>query len=185
MAGPTCWRVCRSAGGEDPRNLRLLRVARLLRSTGGATIARSLLRDRAGSALLSLLFVGVLVLQFGSLSILRAEKGAPGANITTAGDAIWYVIVTISTVGCGNQCPVTLNGRQIGTLIIVVDGIFGTLTGYLANLFLMPRKEPSVTSTAATADAIRQQLQQPRELLDEQRTTVDELERMIGDDRSG
>jgi voltage-gated potassium channel len=69
--------------------------------------------------------------------VLRVEEHAPGANITTAGDALWYTIVTISTVGYGDQYPVTQLGRIIGSVIIVVGvGIFGTFTGYLATVFL-------------------------------------------------
>ncbi len=168
------------------RIFRLIRVVRLLRNVGGRSILRSLLRDRAGSALLSLLFVGVLVLEFGSLAILKAEKDATGANITTAGDAIWYVIVTISTVGYGDQYPVTLTGREIGTFIIVLGvGIFGTLTGYLANLFLGPRNEPASDETAATPDVVVLQLHQAKELLEQQRVAIDALERMILDERAG
>ena len=90
----------------------------------------------------TLLLAGILVLQFGSLTILRIEDDAPGANITTASDALWYTIVTISTVGYGDQYPVTNAGRVVGSMIIVVGvGIFGTFTGYLANLFLAPRKK--------------------------------------------
>ena len=37
--------------------------------------------------------MGILVLEFGSLEILHIEQHAPGANITTASDALWYVIV--------------------------------------------------------------------------------------------
>ena len=86
--------------------------------------------------------MGILVLQFGSLAMLRIEQYAPGANITTASDALWYTIVTISTVGYGDQFPVTDAGRLVGHCIIVVGvGIFGTFTGYLANFFLAPRKE--------------------------------------------
>ena len=63
-------------------------------------------------------------------------------NITSASDALWYVIVTISTVGYGDEFPVTNNGRIAGALIIVIGvGIFGTFTGYLANVFLRPAKE--------------------------------------------
>ena len=52
---------------------------------------------------------------------------------------MWYLIVTMSTVGYGDQYPVTGIGRLIGSLIIVVGvGVFGTLTGFLANLFLSP-----------------------------------------------
>jgi voltage-gated potassium channel len=87
------------------RIFRLIRVARLLRRYGAGNISRSLIRDRAGSALLSLLFVGILVLEFGSLAMLHLEKNAPDANITTASDALWYVVVTISTVGYGRPLP--------------------------------------------------------------------------------
>jgi voltage-gated potassium channel Kch len=122
------------------RVFRLIRVFRLLRDLGPRTIWRTLVRDRAGSALLVLLLMGILVLQFGSLSMLYLEKDAPDANITSASDAIWFTLVTISTVGYGDQYPVTSAGRLLGGLIIIVGvGIFGTFTGYLANLFLTPR----------------------------------------------
>jgi hypothetical protein len=126
------------------RIFRLIRVFRLFRELGARTIWRTLVRDRAGSALLILLLMGILVLQFGSLTMLYLEYDADGANITTASDALWYTIVTISTVGYGDRFPVTDAGRLAGTAIIVVGvGIFGTFTGYLANLFLTPRKGDS------------------------------------------
>ncbi len=131
------------------RIFRLSRVTRLLRRVGVRTVARSLIQDRANSALLTLLLMGILVLQFGSLGILYLEQNAPGANIRTASDALWYTIVTISTVGYGDQYPVTNAGRFVGALIIVVGvGIFGTFTGYLANLFLSPRKTTPEKSQA-------------------------------------
>jgi voltage-gated potassium channel len=152
------------------RVFRLSRLVRLLREYGLKNVARSLTRDRAGSALLTLLLMGILVLEFGSLEILHIEQNAPGANITTASDALWYVIVTISTVGYGDRYPVTNNGRIAGSLIIVVGvGIFGTFTGYLANLFLAPGKtrhdastadiaaEPAVSTAELTALIVRQQ----------------------------
>ena len=124
------------------RVFRVVRVFRLLREFGIKNIGRSLLQDRAGSALLTLLMMGILVMEFGSLAILNVEQDASGANITTASDALWYNIVTISTVGYGDRYPVTNDGRVIGSLIIIVGvGIFGTFTGYLANLFLSPSKK--------------------------------------------
>ena len=66
------------------RIFRLVRVFRLMRGVGGRSVLRTLVRDRAGSALFSLLLTGILVLQFGSLTILRIESDAPDANITTA-----------------------------------------------------------------------------------------------------
>ena len=60
-----------------------MRVFRLLREHGIKTIGRSLVKDRAGSALLTLLLMGILVLEFGSLAMLHIEQYAAGANITT------------------------------------------------------------------------------------------------------
>jgi hypothetical protein len=135
----------RGAQLSCPRFFGRVRVSRLRRAAGARTLIRTLIRDRAGSALAVLLLLGILVLQFGSLEILYLEQNAEGANITTASDALWYTIVTISTVGYGDQYPVTNAGRLMGSVIIVIGvGIFGTFTGYLANLFLAPRtsKEP-------------------------------------------
>jgi voltage-gated potassium channel len=132
------------------RIFRLVRVFRLLREHGIKTIGRTLIKDRAGSALLTLLLLGILVLEFGSLGILHIEQDAPKANILTASDALWYIIVTISTVGYGDRFPVTNNGRLLGALIIIIGvGIFGTFTGYLANLFLAPSKKSSTTEADA------------------------------------
>ena len=133
------------------RIFRLIRVYRLMRDVGPRAIWRTLTRDRAGSALLVLLLMGILVLQFGSLLMLYIEQYAPGANITDASDALWYTIVTISTVGYGDRYPVTDAGRAWGSVIIIIGvGIFGTFTGYLANFFLSPRK---TDKAAGEADA--------------------------------
>ena len=124
------------------RVFRLVRVYRLMKKVGPKTILNTLIKDRAGSALIILLLMGFFVLEFGSLAILRAEKLNPDANIKTASDAIWYTMVTISTVGYGDRYPTTNWGRIIGSMIIIVGvGIFGTFTGYLANLFLSPQKK--------------------------------------------
>jgi voltage-gated potassium channel len=133
------------------RIFRIIRVIRLLREIGPRTIARTIVRDRANSALYTLLLIGLLMLEFGSLGMLLLESGEPGANIETASDALWYSIVTMATVGYGDQFPVTNPGRMLGTVIIVVGvGIFGTLTGYLANAFIRPtRSEPAEPSPAA------------------------------------
>lgn len=121
------------------RVFRLARVFRLLREYGTRNVLRGLGRNRAGSALFTLLLVAIMVLEFGSLGMLSLEESAPKSTITTASDALWYVIATMSTVGYGDTYPVTNPGRLLGSAIIILGvGIFGTLTGYLANLFLAP-----------------------------------------------
>lgn len=160
------------------RVFRLVRVGQLLRANGGRIIGRRLLRNRAGSALLSLLLMGILVLEFGSLWMLALEQSAPDANITTASDSIWYVVVTISTVGYGDQYPVTTSGRILGAVVIVIGvGIFGTFTGYLANLFLSPKRAPE-RERDAVLDT-RDRVAHLRVLLAEQQATIDQLDRLL------
>ena len=161
------------------RVFRLIKVYRLLKEYGAKAIGRAVLKDRAGSALLMLLFIGIMVLEFGSLALLRLEADAPEANITSASDALWYIIVTMSTVGYGDEYPITNPGRAVGVVIIIVGvGIFGTLTGYLANLFLTPAKqEPQ------GAPDVRQQVAALKDLVAQQQAAITELEETI--DRSG
>jgi len=162
------------------RVFRLVRVNRLLREIGPKSVVRSLVRDRAGSALYSLLMAGILVLEFGSLTILGVEKGAAGANIVTASDALWYTIVTISTVGYGDQYPVTEAGRLMGALIIVVGvGIFGTFTGYLANFFLSPAKHRRAEQDAASSEDPRVMLENLKQLISQQQAEVACMESLL------
>jgi voltage-gated potassium channel len=158
------------------RLFRLVKVYRLLKDYGTRNVIRSLVKDKAGSALLSLLFIAILVLEFGSLLLLRIEADAPGANITTASDAIWYIIVTMSTVGYGDQYPVTNPGRIVGTVIIIVGvAIFGTLTGYLANLFLSPAKRKE----AEKVPDVQDRLNALKALNEQQQAAIAELENLL------
>jgi Ion transport protein len=122
------------------RLLRIVRVVRVLGRMGGPTAAvRAFFANRATGGLLLVLFVALMVLEFGSMAMLWAERNSPNANIVSAEDALWYVIVTMSTVGYGDFYPVNTAGRVIGTIVIIVGvGVFGTLTGFLANAFLTP-----------------------------------------------
>jgi voltage-gated potassium channel len=55
---------------------------------------------------------------FLALATLEAERYAPGANIVTFGDAIWWALVTIATVGYGDTYPVTALGRFYAVLLM-------------------------------------------------------------------
>lgn len=158
------------------RVFRLIKVWRLFRLYGAKRLLTALVKERAETALFLLLLIAVLVLEFGSLTMLRLEQYQPDSNITSASDAIWYVLVTISTVGYGDQFPVTNAGRVLGTVIIVLGvGIFGTLTGFLANAFITPRK----TDEEAAADDAAAEAEAEREV--DIVTKVDDLHRMLAE----
>jgi len=122
------------------RLLRVVRVIRVMQRMGGPSAAmKAFFANRATGGLLLVLLIALIVLEFGSLAVLWAERGDPDATILTAEDALWYLMATMSTVGYGDLAPVTQVGRAFGTVIIIVGvGVFGTLTGFLATIFLEP-----------------------------------------------
>ena len=170
------------------RVFRLIKVWRLSRVYGAKRLLTALVKERAETALFLLLLIAILVLEFGSLWVLRIEQYAENANITSASDALWYVIVTISTVGYGDQYPVTNAGRILGVVIIILGvGIFGTLTGYLANAFIAPKKsdeEIAADEAAALLEEGRQtelhdKVEELHRLLAEQQQTIARLEAIL------
>lgn len=135
------------------RLFRLVRVFELLRGLGWRNLIAELIHNRARNALLTVAFLVLLLLEFGSLAVLLAEEGAAGANITSAPDALWWVYVTITTVGYGDRFPVTNLGRIVGVLVMTAGvGLFGTLSGFLAQAFLAPPKAKE-KATPAEAEA--------------------------------
>jgi hypothetical protein len=146
------------------RIFRLFRAYRLTRKIGLRNMLTEMVESRADSILLTLLLAGILVFQFGSMAILNVESKSPDANIKSASDALWYTVVTISTVGYGDRYPVTNAGRVIGSIIIVVGvGLFGTFTGYLANWFLSPSKKEKA-AVAAAAESTKNGTEQPEQV---------------------
>jgi hypothetical protein len=124
------------------RIFRILRAGRLMRTLGAKRMIKDFISDRGGSALLSLLFMMMLILEFGGLAMLALESKSPDANIKNASDVLWYIYVTVTTVGYGDRFPVTNNGRVIGVVILTIGvGLFGTLTAFLANAFVQPAAE--------------------------------------------
>lgn len=110
------------------RSLRVLRVLLVLR--GLAPYVRS----RAHKVSLVIGITTPLVLFASAVSVLEAERNVDGANITTFGDAIWWSVASVSTVGYGDRFPVSAEGRTIATLLLVVGiGLFASLTSLLAS----------------------------------------------------
>lgn len=109
------------------RSLRVLRVIIVLRGLAPFLKTRS---SKVG------MVIGVtlpLLLYTSALAIFEAERYAEGANITSFGDAVWWAFASVTTVGYGDRFPVTLDGRFIATMLMVVGiGLFSSLTALLA-----------------------------------------------------
>jgi len=136
------------------RVFRILRMFRVLGRLGGPARAfKVFFKNKAAGGLLSVLFIAILVMEFGALLMFAVEHDAPDTTFQTAQDAVWFVLVTMSTVGYGDIYPVTDAGRIVGSVIIVVGvGVFGTLTGFLANAFLAPSETGAVALSQDLGD---------------------------------
>ena len=107
------------------RLLRLFRLLRVLRAFRSVKYLMShLFKSRIQGTFKSVALIAVLMIIFGSISILQFEK-SPESNIKSAEDAFWWAFVTITTVGYGDKFPVTSEGRIIAGLLML------TVWGYL------------------------------------------------------
>ncbi|WP_439662195.1 potassium channel family protein [Lentzea sp. HUAS TT2] len=78
--------------------------------------------------------VTAIVAFCASLAVLDAERHAENASITTFGDALWWTLTTMSTVGYGDRYPVTGEGRLVAGLLMVGGiALLGVITGTIAS----------------------------------------------------
>ena len=67
--------------------------------------------------------------------LLEAESRAEGSSIHSIGDAIWYSIITLTTVGYGDISPVSPAGRVLGVILALCSlGLITALLGILLSV---------------------------------------------------
>lgn len=148
--------------GQLVRVIRILRMVRSFRSI--RDFLHYLFRDRANGTLAVVLLSSVLLMIFGAIAILYAER-VPDANIKTPSDALWWAFVTITTVGYGDRFPVTNFGRLIAAVLMIAGvGLFGTFTGYVANFFVEDEQEQTDSDVQTLIGEVRQLRQKIEEM---------------------
>ncbi|SRR5581483_1776103 len=60
--------------------------------------------------------------------------------LTGIGDALWYVIVTMATVGYGDKTPITFPGRLVGSILILASVVLVSLFTATASSLLVARR---------------------------------------------
>jgi voltage-gated potassium channel len=134
---------------------RLARIARLLRGENKKTLVKDILDNRSRYAAFLTILLTILVLTVTSVLVLQFESKSPDANITTGGDALWYSIVTITTVGYGDFYPVTTAGRITAVFIMFMGvGIIGALASILASMLVGSSSSPEEEAAEAAAPMI-------------------------------
>jgi voltage-gated potassium channel len=163
----------------------LIRLIRRLNRDTPEEVRRDASQRLASSTLLTTILVVLLVVTVGSILVVLVEKDAPGGNILTGDDAVWWSIVTIATVGYGDRYPTTPEGRLIGVLMIFVGvSLFSVLTSYVATTFVARRRRADDEDNVAAlrremADFFAEQRLRDQNELSALQTELSQVQRLL------
>lgn len=136
------------------RPLRLLRLISLLQVVHRA--AGSALRGRI---LTYVLGSAALLTYAGALAVLDSEENAEGSNIRTFGDALWWAMTTITTVGYGDHYPITVIGRFVAVgLMIGGIAVLGVVTASVASWLVDNVSSATATEVEAAEAPLREEI---------------------------
>ncbi len=145
------------------RPLRLVTIVFMVVRRNTSTLGR--VRVRLGTYVAA---CTALLLFLSSLAILDVERRNPDASITTFGDALWWSVTTVTTVGYGDLYPTTTQGRLIA-IALMVGGIAlaGLVTATLASWFMDRFSELRATEAQTTGEvaALTEEVRRLREEL--------------------
>lgn len=115
------------------RSLRLVRVIRVfLLLARMRRLLSNFGKFASKSHLITMLVITFCIILMGAFAVLILEKGAPTAQITSLTDAIWWSISTVTTVGYGDIVPMSIVGRIMGMLLMIVG--IGVMAAFISQV---------------------------------------------------
>jgi len=143
------------------RPLRLARLFRLVRLSrvvlvlgGGLKRARALFAHHGLQFVL--LAVSAIVFAAAGLEVYLERHSVGPTAIHDYGSALWWAVVTVTTVGYGDKIPVTGAGRVVATgLMLTGIGLVGALTATIASYFVQEQHSQEMAEMKAQLHEIR------------------------------
>ncbi|HUR26284.1 MAG TPA: ion channel [Candidatus Thermoplasmatota archaeon] len=163
------------------RFLRLFRLVRILRVFGRVGEVFGTWERIAKESSILPIFAGAgSITVIGALLVWALERNDPAAHITDFRIAIWWAVVTVTTVGYGDVTPVTDTGRFVAVLLMITGiGTIGALASSVASV-LVVQKEAEATAESDSlappvmAGGLTQQLESLATLHERGRLTDEE-----------
>lgn len=118
------------------RIYRFVRLVRVLKKLNTLTTGTSL-----NEKLLALPGIALVMVFFSTMLMVEVERGAPNATIKTGGDALWWALTTVTTVGYGDMYPVTTEGRIIAAVLMLIGiALFGAMSAIVTSKLILPKE---------------------------------------------
>jgi voltage-gated potassium channel len=118
------------------RIYRFIRLIRVLKKLSTLTSGTSL-----NEKLLALPGVAFVMVLFSTMLMVEVERSAPNATIKTGGDALWWALTTVTTVGYGDTYPVTTEGRIIAAVMMLIGiALFGSMSAIVTSKLILPKE---------------------------------------------
>jgi len=162
------------------RIFRAIRSLRILQQNSLRDIQQAVSNRPERTTFFSVAFFSIVLVSLSSYAIFQTEKLSPSANIQTGSDALWWAVVTITTVGYGDKVPTTNGGRIIAIALMLTGiGIFGAITSYLSTLFINRGQQIAEKHSEEQNEAITQQL---AVIEDQLRVLTEKIDQQSGQD---
>jgi voltage-gated potassium channel len=162
---------------------RLFRIIRQFSRDERRKLVRDILENRSQYAAMITASLAIIVMTTASVLVLQFESHSPHANIKNGWDALWYSIVTITTVGYGDFYPITMGGRITAIFVMLMGvGIIGALASILASVLVGSSHDAEADGSTnilpeSTVEQeltnIKSELAAIRQLLDKNTTDID------------
>ena len=145
------------------RIYRFVQLARIIYKFKGVTTGTTL-----NEKILAMPGIALVVILFSTTLIVEVERQSPNAMIKSGGDAIWWALSTVTTVGYGDIYPVTVEGRFVAAgLMIVGVALFGSISAFITSKLILREEERDHEGEMREIRALHKEVKELRQALNE------------------